>query len=138
MTWLGLAALLTMAPPLQERELGQLANFAREVFATRQFARLFGDRLPVRLELPSQPSAVSVRGEIAAAALASMVRRTADLESATIGSAMVAPGHGYVEIRRRFRVLGTQEEQRQRILISAKFEDGRWRVTEVWVTPSIR
>lgn len=133
---LGLAALVAMTVPIQEKELGQLANVAREIFETRDFGRLFGSRQPVRLELPSQPSAVSVRGEIAAATLASMVRRTADLEFSTIGSAVVVPGHGYIEIRRRFRVLGTQEDQRQRILIGARYEEGRWRVTEVWVTAS--
>lgn len=53
-----------------------------------------------------------------------------------MGAAVVAPGHGYVELCRRFRVLGTQEDQGQKILISARFDEGRWRVTEVWITPS--
>ena len=138
MTGLGLTVLLAMVLPLQDKELGQLASNARSAFETREFSRLFDDRQPVRVELPTLSAAVSVRGEIAAAALASMVRRTADLEFSTVGSAVVAAGHGYVEIRRRFRVLGTQEEQRQKILISAKFEEGRWRVTEVWVTAANR
>jgi hypothetical protein len=115
-----------------------LAVTARSVFEARDFARLFDDRQSVRLELPSQPTAVSVRGEIAAAALATLVRRTADLRVVTVGSAVVAPGHGYIELRRRFRVLGTQEEQDQKILISARFDEGRWRVMEVWVTPSVQ
>ncbi len=67
-----------------------------------------------------------------------MVRRTADLEISVVASAVVATGLGYVEIRRRFRALGTQEDQRQRILISAKFEGGRWPAIEVWVTASNR
>ena len=134
MTWLDLMAVVALMAPLQDRELGQLANSVRSALEAREFSRLFDSRRPVRLELPGQPLAVSVRGELAAAALTSMVRRTAELEYGTVGSAVVAAGHGYVEIRRRFRILGTQENRRQKILIGAKFEDGRWRVTEVWVT----
>ncbi|MSR03447.1 MAG: hypothetical protein EXR94_12030 [Gemmatimonadetes bacterium] len=74
MNWLRLAALALLTGPFQDRDLGQLAVTARSVFEARDFTRLFDDRQPVRLELPSQPAAVSVRGEIAAAALASMVR----------------------------------------------------------------
>ncbi len=136
MNWLRLVAVAALAGPIQDPELGQLAVTARSVFEARDFSRLFDDRQPVRLELPSQPTAMSVRGEIAAAALASLVRRTADIRVVTVGSAVVAPGHGYVELRRRFRVIGTQEEQGQKILISARFDEGRWRVTEVWITPS--
>lgn len=136
MNWLWLVGLASLLGPAQDQELGRLAVTVRLGFEARDFARLFDERQPVRLELPSQPAAVSVRGEIAAAALGSMVRRTADIQVITLGSAVVAPGHGYVELRRRFRVLGTQEEQGQKILISARFDEGRWRITEVWVTPA--
>ncbi len=134
MNWLWLVGLLAAVPPAQDRELGQLANRVRIAFESREFSRLFEDLRPIHLELPNQLAAVSVRGEIAAAALASLVRRTADLELVTVGAAVVAPGHGYIEIRRRFVALGTQQEQHQKILISARLDGTSWRVTEVWIT----
>jgi hypothetical protein len=40
---------------------------------------------------------------------------------------------GYVELRRRFRPLGLEQAETQRILVSVRFQDGAWRVVEVWV-----
>ncbi len=60
MTWLGPTACLVLAAPREEKELGQLASTVRAVFEARDFSRLFDERQPVRLELPSE-SAASVR-----------------------------------------------------------------------------
>jgi len=64
------------------------------------------------------------------------VRRTEEIEVTPVGAAVVATGQGYVELRRRFRAIGVDDEQRQRILITARLDNGRWRVAEVWVQVS--
>jgi len=131
-----LGALLQPGPV--EHDLSALAAATRQAFAERDFSRLFDQGQSVRLELPNHPVAVSVRGPVAAAALRDLVRRTRDLEIMNIGAAVVAPGHGYVELRRRFRVMGTQEEHAQRVLVSASLEAGHWRIAEVWIAPADR
>ncbi len=130
--------LLLQAAPQPNADLGALSELARRTFQSRDFPGLFDDREPVRLELPNQPASVSVLGRVAAAALAGLVRRTEDVSIEGVGAAVVADGHGYVELRRVFRTVGTQERHAQRILISARLADGRWRVTEIWVAPTDR
>jgi hypothetical protein len=124
--------------PASPNDLGALALVARQAFEQRRFERLFDERLLVRLELPDQPSAVSVRGRVAAAALGTLVRRTEDLAITEVMAAVVAPGHGYVELKRRYRVSGTQEEHTQRILISARLDQGQWRLVEIWISSADR
>lgn len=112
--------------------LGPLAETARRAFSSRDFAGLIEERQPVRLELPDGQTSTSVRGRVAAASLRGLLRRTVDRDLAIVGAAQEG-GHGYVELRRRFRVLGTQEDQVHRILIAARWDGTLWRVTEVWV-----
>lgn len=74
MNWLRLAALALLTGPFQDRDLGQLAVTARSVFEARDFTRLYRRSAagPARI---TQSAGGSVgAGEIAAAALASMVR----------------------------------------------------------------
>lgn len=144
MTLVGLLiGILIQSPPNPPRtDLGLVMETARTAFISREFAPLFDQRRPVRLELPDQPAAVSVRGRVAAAALQSLVRRTEDVGLTTVSAEVVSPGHGYLELIRRYRVAGTQEDHAHRILISVRFEENRWQITEVWVAsadqPSIR
>ena len=136
-----LLGLFLQAPPPPQPsiavDLSGLVDAARRAFVDRRFVGLFDDRAPVRLELPNQPAAVSVQGRVAAAALDALVRRTEDLAVDGAGAAVVAPGHGYVELRRVFRTRGTSERHTQRILISARLEEGRWRIAEIWVAAAI-
>ncbi|MCC7133299.1 MAG: hypothetical protein SFV24_07730 [Gemmatimonadales bacterium] len=131
-----LLLLFLQAPPQPTADLGRLAESARRAFQQREFNALFDAREPVRLELPNQPASVSVAGRVAAAALSGLVRRTEDVSIDGVGAAVVAEGHGYVELRRVFRAVGTQEPHTQRILVSARLAEGRWRVTEIWVSPA--
>lgn len=131
-----LVGLVLQAAPVSD--LGPLMELAAKAFQDRNFQYLLDPRRSIRLELPDQPAAVSVRGRVAASALASMVRRSEDVALVPVGAAVVAPGHGYLELARHYRIRGTQEEHRQRILLSARLEDGRWQVTEVWVSPADR
>ena len=125
--------MLQAAPPRPQASLSDLMSLARNAFTTRDFGLLFDERRPVRLELPNQTAAVSVRGRVAAASLASLVRRTQDVDLTAVDSAEVAPGYGYLELLRRYRVMGTDEIQTQRVLISVKREEETWRIVEFWV-----
>ena len=116
----------------QDAELAALAHVTSRAFASHDFRAMFDERLMFRLDLPGQGTS-SVQGALAATTLAEFVRRTAEIEVFLLGSAVVDVGQGYIELRRRFHLIGVQHEQTQRILISARLERGRWRVAEVSV-----
>ncbi len=136
--WLGLFG-VGAGQPLdlghQPSDLGFLMEAARTAFERRDFDQLIDDRRAVRLKLPDRSAGGLVRGAVASAALQGLGRRTEDVEIVGVGAAVVEQGHGYLELRRRFRVHGTAEIQIHRILISARLEENTWRVTEVWIAP---
>ncbi len=119
----------------QPSDLGRLMETARAAFERRAFDELIDDRRAVRLKLPDRSAGGLVRGAVASAALQGLARRTDDVEIVGVGAAVVEQGHGYLELRRRFQVHGTSEIQTHRILISARWEENTWRVTEVWIAP---
>ncbi len=114
-------------------ELTPVAAAAREAFTTRDFTRLLEPRRSVRLALPGRPALPVIGGAAAAATLQAFTRRTEDREVTLVRSALVEARYGYIELTRIFRVLGTQQWQRDRILLSAVLDGGRWRVAEVLI-----
>ncbi|MBX3147147.1 MAG: hypothetical protein KF785_10300 [Gemmatimonadales bacterium] len=136
MTWLLVVLLgLLGGGGGQPSDLGHLMETARAAFERRDFDELINSRRAVRLKLPDRAAGGLVRGAVASAALHGLGRRTDDVEIVGVGAAVVEQGHGYLELRRRFRVRGTAEMQTHRILISARWEENSWQVTEVWIAP---
>jgi hypothetical protein len=117
----------------QEPDLEQVAVAARKAFRYHDFSGLIRPDDVIRLRLPSQAAGAPIRGGVAAAALAAFARRAEELEVTVVGAAVVESRQGYVELRRRFRPLGLEQAETQRILVSVRFQDGAWRVVEVWV-----
>ncbi len=124
------APLPSQGPP----DLGTLAEITRTAFVRRDFSRLLGDRPSVRLELPDGNPSAAVTGRVAAASLGALFRRTNERGLELVGAALADDQHGYIELRRRYSVARTQDALAQRVLISARLEDGAWRVVEVWVS----
>lgn len=114
-------------------ELGPAAEAARKAFEEHDFSRLFRGRRPVRLRLPSQRAGVPVSGRVAAASLNAFVRRFEERAMTVLGAAIITERLGYVELERRFRLVGVAEEQSQRVLLSVRLEEGEWQVAELWV-----
>lgn len=134
MTALVLLAALAQAPTAgQAPALASLAASAREAFLNQRFESLFDPRQTVRLELPRRPVGPMVRGSAAAAALLDFTRRTLDREVVIAQAEAVAAGHGLIELVRRYRLTGTGQQQRDRVLLSAVLERGTWRIAEVMV-----
>jgi len=128
------AAVLALgAVPARQSDLAALAQEVRQAFLHHTFASVLSDALDVRLRLPGQPLGAGVRGDVAAAALAAYTRRHVELGIDVLGAAVVAPGHGYVELKRRFRTVAVDQEQVQRVLVSGRLVGGRWRVVELWI-----
>lgn len=128
----GLAILVAVGLAGQpDSGLASVIALAQDAFRRRDFHLLLDPRLPVRVELPSLPAAAPLRGGAAAAALQSILRRTEDVEIWPLGSGEIERGSAYVELRRRFRAAGTNRDKLQRILLSVRLVDGRWRVVEI-------
>ncbi len=127
-----LVLLAAQAHPLAP-ELGPAADAARKAFEEHDFSRLFRGRRAVRLRLPSQRAGVPVSGRVAAASLSAFVRRFEERAMTVLGAAIVTERLGYVELERRFRLVGVAEEHAQRVLLSVRLEEGEWRVAELWV-----
>lgn len=134
MAHLVLAVVLAWSgPSLQAPDLAPVAALARKSFEQHDFKSLFRGEELVRLRLPRQRGGGPIDAGVAAATLSAFTRRFEELEVAVVGAAVLDGGRGYVELRRRFRLIGLAEEETQRILISAQFRGGEWRVAEVWV-----
>lgn len=118
-------------PPVPE--LGPVVEAARKAFEEHDFSRLFRGPRPVRLRLPSQRAGVPVSGRVAAASLSAFVRRFEERAMTVLGTAVLTERLGYVELERRFSLVGVAEEQSQRVLLSVRLEEGGWRVAELWV-----
>ncbi len=129
----GAAVLALAAAPGRQSDLAGLAEEVRQAFLHHTFSEVLSDAQDVRLRLPGQPVGSGVRGDVAAAALDAYTRRHRELEVDVLGAAVVAPGHGYVELRRRFRTVAVDQEQVQRILLSGRLVNDRWRVVELWI-----
>ncbi len=128
-----LATVVVLAGGAQAAGLDSIANRAREAFLSRDFSRLLNARETVRLALPRHPVMPVVRGAAAGAILESHASRTEDQDVSVVRSALVEGRHGYVELSRRFRVIGTQEPQRDRVLLSAVLRSGTWQITEILI-----
>ena len=128
-------SLLVGARAAQTPEAGlrSLATVAQRAFEDRRFGSLFEIRQTVRLELPHSPAGPMVRGPAAAAALTDFTRRSLDRRVEVVAATLVEARHGYIELVRRHRLAGTGELLRDRILVSAVLEQGRWRVSELMV-----
>jgi hypothetical protein len=132
MSFAAMVIIMVVAGP-QPPSLDGLASGARQAFLSRDFGRLIETRAVVRLALPRHPVMPVVRGAAAAAILGAHASRTTDEDVSIVRSAVVEGRHGYVELSRRFRLVGTQQLQRARVLLGAVLRDGAWQVTDVLV-----
>ncbi len=129
-----LAVLLTviLAPPQGvAATIERTAEVARQAFATHQFSSLFAGSPGVLMHFPEESMGRRANRAAAGAGLAAFVRRQQELEVTVLGARVVEQQFGYIELRRQFRLLGVQEEQNQRILLSVRLADGHWRVPDV-------
>ena len=128
-----LLASLLIGPAPDAPELTQVAWRIRQAFLQHDFAAMLASVPTVRLRLPDEPVGSGLRGDVAAAVLRRFTRREVELAVEVAGAAVVAPGEGYVELRRRFRAALVDQEQAQQVLVSARLTADRWQIVELWI-----
>ena len=102
----------------------------RQAWAEQDAAGVVAGATRVVLQLPGQAATAPLSSEQAARALdrlfADATERGLDVDAIrTLGAETV-----YAEMRRRFRVRGSEEEVVQRVFVAFRLEGGRWRPVE--------
>lgn len=108
---------------------------ARSAWADREFARLFAGGTHVQLRLPGADPSAGVGQSQAVNLLQAYVRGTTDLAVDLVSAREVGTGRAFVDLRRRYRLDGTQEERVESVLLGYRRVGGGWRLVDLRVLP---
>jgi len=123
------------APPLAGQEsLGALAENARQALERQDPAVLIGQSRRLLVQLPEADPSAPVDRAQAVALLEGFLRGTEGTGTTIRAARRVTPETGYVELTRRFRVVGTAEIRRQTVLLSFRRRGEGWQLVEVRVS----
>lgn len=125
----GGVATLTAQTPIRER-----AEEAARAWRAHEMVRVVGrGGEGLQVHLPGAEPAVALGAGQAVAMLQNFVRRHEEERVEVVGAREVGTGIGYVELRRRFRVSGTDDVRTQRVLLSYRRVGAGWILVEVRV-----
>lgn len=137
------AAALFCAAPLAaqvpaDSALAAAGERARAAWQARDFRALVAGAPRLQLQLPGADPSPAVGQAQAVTLLAAYVRGTLELGVELVSAREVGPDRGFVELRRRYRPEGTQEERTELILIGYRRGGGAgtWRLTELRAAPA--
>ena len=131
---LGLGLTGTLAGQSPGVELRAAGDEARAAWLAGDFPELVAGVTRLQLRLPGLDPSAAVGPAQAVALLRSYVRGTIELEVTVKGARDVGPDRGFVELLRRYRLEGTQEERTETILLGYR----RSPTTRVWRLVELR
>ena len=88
----------------------------------------------VRVQLPGADPSAELSQAQGAALLAEYLDGAEEVETVVRAARVVAAGRGYVELRRRYRVAGTEEIRAETVLLAYRQESERWVLVELRIT----
>lgn len=113
--------------------LSTAAEQARKAWSGHDVDALIAASPRLLVQLPdADPSAALGRAQ-AAALIANYVAPSQEVETAILAARVVEPGRGYVELRRRYRIAGTQEVRAESLLLSYRLGRKGWALVELRV-----
>lgn len=127
------ALVLSIAPAItlaQGGDLAAAAERARRAWSSHNPAALVADSPRLLIQLPGADPAVALGPAQAAALLADFLASAQEVETVVLAAREVGPGRGYVELQRRYRVVGTQEVRAQVLLLGYRMDAGGWSLVE--------
>lgn len=129
------ALLLGCALPgaAQRSPLDGAAAAVRRAWLSHDAPGVVASGLEILVQLPGADPAPAVHRSQAAALLRSYLAGGTDLQVTIRAAREIEPGVGYVELLRRFRVSGTQEQRTQRVLLGFRRTGARWELAELRV-----
>jgi hypothetical protein len=114
----------------QDGALVEAAERAREAWFTHDPAALIADSPRVLIQLPGADPSVALGPAQAAALLTDFLSPSQEVEVVVRAARQVQTGQGYVELQRRYRVIGTQDVRSQVLLLGYRLGAGGWSLVE--------
>ena len=130
---IGITLLLMTLPVLvsaQEGDLRGAAERARRAWFTHDVGALVAESPRLVIQLPGAEPSVALGPDQAAALLSNFLDSGQEVETVVRAARQVGPSRGYVELQRRYRVAGTQNVQRQVLLLGYRRIQGGWTLVE--------
>jgi hypothetical protein len=128
-----IAMALSSSPAIalaQGGDLDAAAERARRAWSSHNPAALVADSPRLLIQLPGADPAVALGPAQAAALLADFLAPAQEVETVVLAAHEVGPGRGYVELQRRYRVMGTQDVRSQVLLLGYRLDGGGWSLVE--------
>ncbi len=128
-----MAMVLAAAPALgnaQGNDLDQAAEKARQAWFAHNTAALVAESPRLLIQLPGAEPSVALGPDQAAALLSNFLSNGQEVETVVRAAREVAPSQGYVELQRKYRVVGTQNVRTQVLLLGYRRSPGGWTLVE--------
>lgn len=117
----------------QQGGLERAAADARQAWFAHNSAALVANSPRLLIQLPGADPSVALGPAQAAALLADFLAPAQEVETTVRAAREVEPGRGYVELQRRYRVIGTQDVRSQVLLLGYRLDRGGWSLVELRV-----
>jgi hypothetical protein len=114
--------------------LAEAAESARRAWAAHDVVGVVGSSDRLLLQLPGVAPSGPVERAQAAAMLAGYLKGYEEVTTEIKTMRELGSGGGFVELRRRFRVIGTTEIRSQGVLLSYRLQGARWVLGEVRIS----
>ena len=128
-----MAMILASVPALgnaQGNDLDQAAEKARQAWFAHNTAALVAESPRLLIQLPGAEPSVALGPDQAAALLSNFLSNGQEVETVVRAAREVAPSQGYVELQRKYRVVGTQNVRTQVLLLGYRRGQGGWTLVE--------
>jgi hypothetical protein len=120
--------------PAQGITLRTVAEQTRGFWQAQDARGLVNQASQLLLQLPEADPSAPVDRDQAAELLRDFFRNADEVETRITDVREMDAGLGLVELRRRFRVRGTQEIQEQRVLLSYRASGNGWMLVELRIS----
>ena len=133
MRYLVMTMVLAVSPVLgsaQGNDLDQAAEKARQAWFAHNTAALVAESPRLLIQLPGAEPSVALGPDQAAALLSNFLSNGQEVETVVRAAREVAPSQGYVELQRKYRVVGTQNVRTQVLLLGYRRGQGGWTLVE--------
>ena len=128
-----MTVVLAVVPALgnaQGNDLDQAAEKARQAWFAHNTAALVAESPRLLIQLPGAEPSVALGPDQAAALLSNFLSNGQEVETVVRAAREVAPSQGYVELQRKYRVVGTQNVRTQVLLLGYRRSQGGWTLVE--------
>ncbi len=119
--------------PAQAPALAAAAEQARRAWFEHDATGLVADSPRLMVQLPGADPSAALEPRQAAALIADFIASAQEVETVVRAAREVEGGRGYVELQRRYRVAGTQDDRVQSLLLGYRLGRAGWLLVELRV-----